>query len=64
MTDVPRLTLRQRLTWLAHLWKVLARQHHLQLYPQFRPFIPTDGVVLDVGPSIQEGNQMFTRSCS
>lgn len=64
MTDVPRLTLRQRLTWFAHLWKALARQHHLELFPQFRPFIPTDGVVLDVGACTQEGSQLFTRSRS
>lgn len=64
MTDLPHLTLRQRLTRLAHLWKALARQHHLELYAQFRPFIPTDGVVLDVGACNQEGNQLFTRSCS
>ncbi len=59
MTDVPRLTLRQRLTWLAHLWKALARQHHLQLYPQFRPFIPTDGVVLDVGAHAGQFTKLF-----
>ena len=59
MTNMPQLTLRQRLTWLAHLWKVLTRQHHLELRSQFRPFIPTDGVVLDVGAHAGQFTKLF-----
>ena len=59
MTDVPRLTLRQRLTWSAHLWKALTRQHHLELRSQFRSFIPTDGVVLDVGAHAGQFTKLF-----
>lgn len=59
MTDMPRLTFRQRLTWSAHLWKALTRQHHLELRPQFRSFIPTDGVVLDVGAHAGQFTKLF-----
>ncbi|MDE0241474.1 MAG: hypothetical protein OXQ84_15010 [bacterium] len=61
MTDVPRLSMRHRLAWFAHLWKALTRQHHPELCLQVRPFFPTEGVVLDVGPGIQEGNRLFTK---
>ena len=59
MTYVPRLTLRQRLTWFAHLWKALTRQHHQELRSQFRPFIPADGVVLDVGAHGGQFTKLF-----
>lgn len=59
MTGMPRLTVRQRLTWLAHLWKALSRQHHLELRSQFRPFIPSDGVVLDVGAHAGQFTKLF-----
>ena len=59
MTGMPRLTVRQRLTWLAHLWKALTRQHHLELRSQFRPFIPSDGVVLDVGAHAGQFTKLF-----
>ncbi len=57
--DMLRLTLRQRLTWSAHLWKALVRRHHLEMLPQFRPFIPTDGVVLDVGAHAGQFTKLF-----
>ena len=60
MTDSPQLTVRQRLTWFAHLWKALTRQHHQELRSQFRPFVPTDGVVLDVGAHAGHAGQ-FTK---
>ena len=59
MTDSPRLTVRQRLTWFAHLWKALTRQHHQELRSQFRPFIPADGVVLDVGAHAGQFTKLF-----
>lgn len=46
---IDRLTLRQRLTWLAHFWKALSQQHHREMAAVFRPYLPADGVVLDVG---------------
>ena len=61
MTDVPRLTLRQGLSCFAHLWKALTRQHHLEVYSQFRPFIPTDGVVLDVGAHAGQFTKLFAK---
>lgn len=46
---VDTLTLRQRLTWLAHCYKAMAYQHHKDMRVVFAPFIPHDGVVIDVG---------------
>ena len=60
MTDMPRLTVRQRLTWSAHLWKALTRQHHLELRSRFRPLIPQDGVVLDVGAHAGQFTKLFS----
>lgn len=59
MTNSPRLTVRQRLTWFAHLWKALTRQHHQALRSQFRPFVPTDGVILDVGAHAGQFTKLF-----
>ena len=59
MKDMPRLSFRQRLTWFAHLWKALARQHHLEMRSRFRPFIPRDGVVLDVGAHAGQFTKLF-----
>ncbi|MCE2520593.1 MAG: FkbM family methyltransferase [Alphaproteobacteria bacterium] len=57
---MPRLTVRQRLTWSAHLWKALTRQHHLELRSRFRPLIPQDGVVLDVGAHGGQFTKLFS----
>ncbi len=43
------LTPRQRLTWLAHCYKALVYQHHKDMRAAFAPFVPRDGVVIDVG---------------
>ena len=59
MTDMLGLTLRQKLTWSAHLWKALVRQHHLEMLPRLRSFIPTDGVVLDVGAHAGQFTKLF-----
>ena len=53
------LTSRQRLTWLAHMWKALTQQHHTEMRPRFRPYIPPDGVVMDVGAHAGQYTKLF-----
>lgn len=45
----PRLSVRQRLTWLAHFYKAAARQHHKEMRDIFRPWLPPDGIAIDAG---------------
>ncbi len=55
----PHLTFRQRLTYWAHLWKALTRQHHTALEPMFRDLIPADGVVIDAGAHAGQFTKLF-----
>src|SRR5690242_6265415 len=48
-------------TWLAHLFKAVAKQHHRELVPVFARFIPEDGVVLDVGAHAGQFAKIFAR---
>lgn len=57
----PALSPRARLTWLAHLYKAIARQHHRELIPVLRPWIPADAVVLDVGAHAGQFAKLFAR---
>ena len=59
MTDMPRLTLRQRLNWSAHLWKALMRPHYMELLSRLRPLIPPDGIVLDVDAHAGQFTKLF-----
>lgn len=54
---------RWRLTpgYAAHLWKAVTRQHHRELLPLFRRFIPHDGVVVDVGAHAGQFAKLFAR---
>ena len=58
-----RLTPRQRVTWCAHLWKALARQHHKEMVPVIRPHVPLDGIVLDVGAHAGHFTKLFAATC-
>jgi FkbM family methyltransferase len=57
----PALSFRARVTWLAHLYKACARQHHRELIPLLRPWIPADAVVLDVGAHAGQFAKLFAR---
>jgi len=56
---IDHLTLWQRLTWAAHLWKALSKQHHKDLAPQFARYLADDGVVLDVGAHAGQFSKLF-----
>jgi FkbM family methyltransferase len=55
----PPLRGRARLTFWAHLFKAVTRQHHLELIPILRPVLPEDGVVFDVGAHAGQMTKLF-----
>ncbi|HEX7760299.1 MAG TPA: FkbM family methyltransferase [Caulobacteraceae bacterium] len=56
---VPPLTLRQRASWLAHVFKATTQQHHRELIPLLARYIPSDAVVLDVGAHAGQFAKLF-----
>jgi FkbM family methyltransferase len=55
----PPLRGRARLTFWAHLFKAITRQHHTELIPILRPLLPRDGVVFDVGAHAGQMAKLF-----
>jgi FkbM family methyltransferase len=55
----PPLTGRARLTFWAHLFKAVTRQHHRELVPILRPLLPPDGTVFDVGAHAGQMAKLF-----
>ncbi|HMM13469.1 MAG TPA: FkbM family methyltransferase [Parvibaculum sp.] len=53
------LTIRQRMTWAAHLFKAVAYQYHRPLARSLRSLIPRDGVVVDVGAHAGQFAKLF-----
>jgi FkbM family methyltransferase len=53
------LTLRQRASWIAHLFKAATQQHHREQAALFAPLIPEDGVVFDVGAHAGQFAKLF-----
>jgi len=53
--------LRPRLTYGAHLFKALTRQHHLELKPMLEKHIPKNGVVIDVGAHAGQFTKLFSK---
>jgi FkbM family methyltransferase len=60
MRPVP-LTLRQRASWLAHLFKASTQQHHEELRPLLASHIPVDAVVVDIGAHAGQFTKLFAR---
>lgn len=56
-----KLSPRARLTYGAHLFKALVRQHHRELIPLLRPHLPQNGVVIDVGAHAGQFTKLFAR---
>lgn len=54
-----RLSPRRRLTWAAHLWKAVTRQHHRELLPLLAPHVPRDGIVFDIGAHAGQFTKLF-----
>ena len=55
----PPLRGRARLTFWAHLFKAITRQHHLELIPILRSLLPEDAVVFDVGAHAGQMAKLF-----
>ena len=53
------LTFRQQLDWLRHLSTACFEQHHQELAPVFRPYLPGDAVVFDVGAHAGQFSKLF-----
>src|SRR5215217_112876 len=53
------LTFRQRADWLAHVLKAGFQQHHQHLKPLFAPYVPADGVVIDIGAHAGQFSRLF-----
>lgn len=60
MSDLD-LTLRQRLGWIAHVFKAATQNHHPELERLFAPMISTDAVVADVGAHAGQFCKIFAR---
>lgn len=53
--------LRSHMTFCAHLFKALTKQHHTELMPLFVKYVPKDGVVFDVGAHAGQFTKLFSR---
>jgi len=56
-----KLTFRQRVTWIAHLFKALAYQYHRDLAQRLSPLVPKDGVIIDVGAHSGQHSKLFSK---
>jgi len=56
---IDNISFRARLTYVAHLYKACAKQHHRQLIPAFRQFVAEDAVVLDCGAHAGQFAKLF-----
>lgn len=55
------LTFRQRLGWIAHVFKAATQNHHPELERLFAPMIAKDAVIADVGAHAGQFAKIFAR---
>lgn len=55
------LSFRQRLGWVAHVFKAATQNHHPELETLFAPMIAKDAVIADVGAHGGQFSKMFAR---
>lgn len=53
------LNFAQKLRWLAHLYKALNRNYHSALIAKLKPFVPEDGVMVDIGAHSGQFSKQF-----
>jgi len=53
--------LRPKLTYGAHLFKALTRQHHQALSPLLEKHVPKNGIVIDVGAHAGQFTKLFSK---
>lgn len=56
-----KLGWRVRMGWAAHVLKAATQQHHRELAEVFRPHVPDDALVLDVGAHAGQFSKLFAR---
>lgn len=52
---------RGRASYLAHAFKAVAKQHHRELIPVLRKFVPAAGVIVDAGSHAGQFAKLFAR---
>lgn len=60
MAVLSKLSWRQKCTYATHLFKALFRQHHTSLIPIFKKFIPTSGIIIDIGGHAGQFSKIFS----
>ena len=55
------LSPRQRLSFAAHLFKALFKQHHREMLPMLADLVPADAVVIDAGAHAGQFAKLFSR---
>lgn len=53
--------MRARAGWLSHVFKATTQQHHTELMEPFRPYIPADAVVFDIGAHAGQFAKLFAK---
>lgn len=48
-------------SYAAHLFKALTKQHHRDMVPLFKKYLPKDGVVFDVGAHAGQFTKLFSK---
>lgn len=61
MSDDLDLSFRQRLGWVAHVFKAATQNHHPELERLFAPMIAKDATIADVGAHAGQFSKMFAR---
>ncbi len=61
MSEALSLTFRQRLGWVAHVFKAATQNHHPELERLFAPMIAKDATIADVGAHAGQFSKMFAR---
>ena len=59
-----KLTVKQKISFLNHLFKVMTRSHHKELQPLLSHYIKNDSVVFDVGGHAGQFTKLFARMAS
>lgn len=57
-----RLTFRQKLTYCAHFYKALARQYHQPLSKLLKPYMHSDGIIIEVGGHAGQIIKIFSKA--
>ena len=57
---ITQLSVHGKLTYLAHLFKALTRQHHQEYLPILNEFLKNDSIIIDVGAHAGQFTKLFS----